>query len=155
MQPRFWSAELKGRVQFGGVCVNLRTIVFFFIGLSSLPRFSSAIQVFWSHTIDTHGRTPLDEWSARRRGLYLHRTTQQTNIHTLSGIRTRNSSNQATADPRHRRRGHWGRLKTNLKEIKLQDANRTHLSQDWIHSRALACTPYVPRVSVKGGEFLD
>jgi hypothetical protein len=25
--------------------------------------------------IQTHGRTTLDEWSARRRGLYLHRTT--------------------------------------------------------------------------------
>jgi hypothetical protein len=28
----------------------------------------------------THGRTPLDEWSARLRGLYLHRTTQHINI---------------------------------------------------------------------------
>jgi hypothetical protein len=28
-----------------------------------------------THT-QTHGRIPLDEWSARRRGLYLHRTTQ-------------------------------------------------------------------------------
>jgi hypothetical protein len=26
--------------------------------------------------IQTHGRTPLDEWSAHRRDLYLHRTTQ-------------------------------------------------------------------------------
>jgi uncharacterized protein YjbI with pentapeptide repeats len=26
--------------------------------------------------IQAHGRTPLDEWSARRRGLYLHRTTK-------------------------------------------------------------------------------
>jgi hypothetical protein len=31
----------------------------------------------------------LDEWSARRKDLYLHRTTQQTNIHAPSGIRTR------------------------------------------------------------------
>jgi hypothetical protein len=29
--------------------------------------------------IQTHGRTPLDEWSARRRDLYLHRTTQHIN----------------------------------------------------------------------------
>jgi hypothetical protein len=52
--------------------------------------------------IQTHGRTPLDEWSARRRDLYLHRTTQhitqQTNIHALSGIWTRDPSNQAAAD---------------------------------------------------------
>jgi hypothetical protein len=30
----------------------------------------------WSHTYKTRGKTPLDEWSARRRGLYLHRITQ-------------------------------------------------------------------------------
>jgi hypothetical protein len=29
--------------------------------------------------IQTHGRTLLDEWSARRRSLYLHRTTQHIN----------------------------------------------------------------------------
>jgi hypothetical protein len=29
--------------------------------------------------IQTHGTTPLDEWSARRRGLYLHRTTKHIN----------------------------------------------------------------------------
>jgi len=28
--------------------------------------------------IQTHGRTPLDEWSARRSDLFLHRTTQHT-----------------------------------------------------------------------------
>jgi hypothetical protein len=31
-----------------------------------------------SHTV-RHGRTPPDEWSARRRNLYLHRTTQHIN----------------------------------------------------------------------------
>jgi hypothetical protein len=40
---------------------------------------ASLFWVSWSH-IQTHGRTPLDEWSARRRDLYLHRTTQH--IHT-------------------------------------------------------------------------
>jgi hypothetical protein len=30
--------------------------------------------------IQTHGRTPLDEWSARRRELYLHRTTKHKNV---------------------------------------------------------------------------
>jgi hypothetical protein len=35
---------------------------------------------FSDHTHNyTHGRTPLDEWSARRRGLYLHRITQYIN----------------------------------------------------------------------------
>jgi hypothetical protein len=59
--------------------------------------------------IQTHGRTPLVEWSARRRNLYLHRTTQQTNIHAPRGIRTRNPSNQAAADLRLRPRCHWDR----------------------------------------------
>jgi hypothetical protein len=43
--------------------------------------------------------TPLDEWSAHRKGLYLRRTTQhrntKTNIHASSGIRTQDPSNQA------------------------------------------------------------
>jgi hypothetical protein len=37
---------------------------------------------FWGFSIThnyTNGRTPLDKWSARRRGLYLHRTTQHKN----------------------------------------------------------------------------
>jgi hypothetical protein len=72
---------------------------------------------FWGFLIthiQTHGRTPsdecLDEWSARRRDLYLHRTTQQTNIHTPSGIRNRDPSNQAAVDLRHKSRGRWDRL---------------------------------------------
>jgi hypothetical protein len=52
--------------------------------------------------IKTLGRTPLDEWSARRKGLHLHRTIQhrntKINIHAQSGIRTRDPSNQAALD---------------------------------------------------------
>jgi hypothetical protein len=70
---------------------------------------------FWgfliTHThIQTHGRTPLDEWSAHCRDLYLHRTTQQTNIHALSGIQTRGPSNQVAADVCLRPHGHWDQL---------------------------------------------
>ena len=47
----------------------------------------------------TLGRTPLDKWSARRRDLYL--TPQNTtDIHSPSGIRTRNRSKRAAADTR-------------------------------------------------------
>jgi hypothetical protein len=48
----------------------------------------------------TPGRTPLNEWSARRRGRYLHNTqqTQEMNIHVLSGIRTCDPSNRAVAN---------------------------------------------------------
>jgi hypothetical protein len=49
--------------------------------------------------IETRGRTPLEEWSARRKCLYLHRTTEhrntKTNIHASIGIRTHDPSNQA------------------------------------------------------------
>jgi hypothetical protein len=68
----------------------------------------ASLSGFLDHT-HTHGRTPLDEWSARRRGLYLHRTTQHTNIHAPSMIRTRDPSNQAAADLRLRPCGHWDR----------------------------------------------
>jgi len=51
----------------------------------------------------TVGRTPLDEWSARRRDLYLttHTQTQhskQTAIHDPGGIRTHILSRRAAAD---------------------------------------------------------
>ena len=60
------------------------------------------------------GRTPLDEWSARRRDLYL--TTQQTNIHAPYGIRTHDRSRRAAADLRLRPRGHWDRHKYKYNE---------------------------------------
>jgi hypothetical protein len=69
--------------------------------------------LYWGFVIThkwTRGKTPLDKWSARRKGLYLH-TTQHinTNIHALGGIRTRDPSNQEAADVRLRPRGHWAR----------------------------------------------
>jgi len=52
-------------------------------------------------------RTPLDEWSARRRELYLRtNSTHRRHIHASSGIQTRNPNKQAAADPRLRPRGH-------------------------------------------------
>jgi hypothetical protein len=56
-----------------------------------------------------HCRTRLDKWSARRKGFYPHRTTQETNFHALSRIRTHDPVNQAAADLRLRLRGHWDR----------------------------------------------
>jgi hypothetical protein len=61
--------------------------------------------------LDTHHSIPLDVLPARRRGLYLYRTTQhmntETNIHAPRGIRSRDSSNQAAADLRLRHHGDW------------------------------------------------
>jgi len=47
------------------------------------------------------GRTPLDEWSAWRRDLYLttHNTHRRLDTHADGGIRTRDSSKRAATDP--------------------------------------------------------
>jgi len=56
----------------------------------------------------TVGRTPLDEWSARRRDLYM--TTHNIHdIHAHGGIRTHNLSRRVAVDLRLRPRGHWDR----------------------------------------------
>ena len=49
----------------------------------------------------TLGRTPLDKLLSRRRDLYLTNTqySQQTGIHAIGGIRTRNPSKWTAADP--------------------------------------------------------
>ena len=74
---------------------------------SSFTRFLDHIR----HT--TIGRTPMDEWSARRTDFYP--TTQNTHNRQASmphgGIRTHNLSRRAAADPRLRPRGHWDRRK--------------------------------------------
>jgi hypothetical protein len=57
------------------------------------------------------GRTPLDEWSAQRRDLYLttNNTQNRQDFYSPDGIRIRNPSKRADADPRLRRRGHYDR----------------------------------------------
>ena len=73
----------------------------------------------------TVGRTPLDEWSARRRDLYLttHTTLTTENINASGGIRTHNLSRRAAADLRLRLRGHWDR-QWNLKWTILNQQRR-------------------------------
>ena len=44
---------------------------------------------------DTFGRTPLDEWLARRRDLYNTQHSQKTDIHAPDRIRTRNPGKRA------------------------------------------------------------
>ena len=83
--------------------VNIKGCNKFFIWTSATHR---TVDVegyccLWSPPMKhTLGWASLDEWSARRRGLYLQNTqeTQETNIRALSGIRTRNPSNRAAAD---------------------------------------------------------
>jgi hypothetical protein len=82
--------------------------------------YAASLYRFLNHTqLDTHththraGRTPLDEWSARRRGRYPHNTqqTQQKNLHALSEIRIRDPTNWAAAELRLRSHDHRDRLK--------------------------------------------
>jgi hypothetical protein len=67
-----------------------------------------------------NGRTLLDEWSARRRNLYLttHNThNRQTSI-TPGGIRTLDLSRWTAVDLRLRPRGHWDRRSVPCNEFK-------------------------------------
>jgi len=74
---------------------------------------ASSFLMFLDHTQrrTTVGRTPLDEWSARRK--YLYQTTHNTHNRQISmppgGIRTHDLSRRAAADLRLRPRGHWDR----------------------------------------------
>lgn len=71
--------------------------------------FKSRFDPIWGHDLPVRGfaitlighialgRTSLDDWSARRWGLYL--PTHETDIHVSGGILTHNSSKRAAADP--------------------------------------------------------
>jgi hypothetical protein len=87
---------------------------------------------FVYHTqLDTHtrtharGRNPLNEWSTRRRGRYLHNTqqTKDTNSCAAIGIRTGNPSNKPAAELRHREHGHRDRCRFYLNDIVLLPQN--------------------------------
>jgi hypothetical protein len=72
----------------------------------------AGLGLLWGSSITlrhiTLGRTPLDEWSAARRDLYLttHNTLKiQTSTPSPGGIRTHKPRKQAAADPRLRPRG--------------------------------------------------
>jgi hypothetical protein len=80
--------------------------IIYFSWLCSPARFmASSFTRFLDHTQRraTVGRTPMDEWSVRRKDLYLTtcvQHTQQTNIHAPGGIRTHDRSKRAVVDPR-------------------------------------------------------
>jgi hypothetical protein len=89
------------------------------------PQWASLFKRFLDHTQRriTVGRTHLDEWSARRRDLYLTtHTTQQTDTHAQGEIRTHNLSRRAAADLRLRPRDHWDRLQE-MCRVQIQGAD--------------------------------
>ena len=100
--------ELQFVCSFLGV-----TTIWFYFPLPRSGDLASSFSRFLDHIQrrDTVGRTPLDEWSVRRRDLYL--TTYNTHnrhvVHTSGGIRTHNLSGRAAVDLRLRPRGHWDR----------------------------------------------
>ena len=85
--------------------------LFYFLGTTarSEPRSPPcrAFTITLRHT--TLDRTPLDEWSARRRdfNLTIHNTHKRQDIHAPGGIRSRNPSRWAVTAPRLRPRGQW------------------------------------------------
>ena len=92
---------------------NTSSLHFLFLWLCNPTQvMASSFLRFLDHTRrrTTVGRTPLDEWSARHRDLYLttHKS-QQTNMHAPGGIQTHNLSRRADADLRLRPSGYWDR----------------------------------------------
>jgi hypothetical protein len=73
-------------------------IIIIISGSTVLIRTLTASHRRFRNLIKTHGSTPLDEWLARRKGLCLHRRTQdrniKINIYASRGIRTHDPSNQ-------------------------------------------------------------
>jgi len=66
----------------------------------------------------TLGTTPLNEWSAQRRDLYLTtQHSQETNIHAPGGIRTHNPIKRTAANPRPRPRGNWDQQMTSSQKL--------------------------------------
>ena len=74
---------------------------------------ASSFTKFLDHTQRriTVGRTPLDEWSARRRDLYLttHNNHNRQTSMPPGGIRTHDLTRRAATDLRLRPRGYWDR----------------------------------------------
>jgi hypothetical protein len=82
----------------------------FFSPAVALRHNASSFLRFLDHTQrrTTVGRTPLDEWSARRRDpTWQHTTLTTDKHHAPGGIWTQNLSRREAADLRLRPRGHW------------------------------------------------
>ena len=113
--------------------IILYTNFFFFFGgglwcCDPTQVMASSFLRFLDHTLwrITVSRTPLDEWSARRRDLYLTtHNTHTTNIRAPGGIRTHDLSRRAAADLRLRLRGYWDQLVYHTKEFKLCTIHHT------------------------------
>ena len=104
-------------------CENLRSTVCLFVCFrrDSPPLCQGLLihEVSRSQRRTTVGRTPLEEWSASHRDLYLttHNTHNRQSSMRPGGIRTHNLSRREAADSWLRPRGHWDRRKLLLGRI--------------------------------------
>jgi hypothetical protein len=111
---------------------------------------SSSFTTFLDHKQrrTTFGRTPLDEWSARRRGLYLttHKIHyRQKDMHPV-GSESHNLSRRAAAYLLLRPLGHWGR-----RFLSLGKKNNPKLNSPGLKNRDLKFTfPYWYRARSSG-----
>ena len=89
----------------------LRCTCMIYFTMAQQPPVGQGLPITLRHT--TLGRTPLHEWSARRRDLCLTRhNTHNRYSHVPGWTRTHNPSKRAAPDPRLRPRGHWNRRLT-------------------------------------------
>jgi hypothetical protein len=88
----------------------------FFLSLTSTPNLCRCrgllSHLFTLHGTNTLGWTPLDEGSNLRRDLNCNTQHSQAHIHAAVGIRIRNPSSRAAANPHLRPRDHPDRLRT-------------------------------------------
>jgi hypothetical protein len=110
-----WTRSLQTTKTLTDVCMYTPFIIIIIFSGSAAHRGLSPPHItrFLDHTqrSATVGRTPLDEWSARRRDHYLTtHNTHTTNIHASGGLRTHDRSRRAAVHLRLRPRGHWDRL---------------------------------------------
>jgi hypothetical protein len=80
-------------------------------------------------------RTPLDEWSARRRDLYLttHNTHNRQTSMLPGGIRTHSLSGRSAADLRLTSRCHWDRCCSSKSILSQNSFGTTDLNHEIIH----------------------
>jgi hypothetical protein len=98
--------------------INLKIRIFFFWRSDLTWALASTFMRFLDHTQrrTTVGRTPLEEWSARRRDFSL--TTHNIHIrHAPGEIRTHNLSRRAATDQPLRPLGHWDRMFSNVTRL--------------------------------------
>jgi hypothetical protein len=90
---------LEASTRLYGATSQQTIIIIIISGSTVLVRTLAASHWRFRNIINTLARTTFNEWSARRKGLYLHRITQyrntKTNIHVSSWIRIHDPINQA------------------------------------------------------------